>query len=209
MRSKSRQSRSGGRRREIVEAALACFGQNGLEATTIEDVRSRSAASTGSIYHHFGGKEGLAAEVYRPVLGEYHRSLLALLPELHDGRALVEGVVRHFAGWVSANRDAARFLIEMRFADGVRDFDEGIRQDTAGMLAAVAEELGRRVRNGEIRELPRHLYAPVLIGPVMAAAARWVRDGSEIDLTADAGALAGAAWRALAPAAAGSTQAAE
>ena len=36
-----------------------------MVATTIfEDVRMRSGASVGSIYHHFGSKEGIAGALY-------------------------------------------------------------------------------------------------------------------------------------------------
>src|SRR5262245_41994905 len=113
VRGKYRHSGTGERRREIVEAALACFGEAGVEATTIDDVKTRATASTGSIYHHFRDKEGLAAEVYRHVLGEYHASLRQALPAWSSARALVRGIVRHLVVWVTTNRDAARFLVEM------------------------------------------------------------------------------------------------
>ena len=49
------------RKQAILEAALAAFLQKGVLATTIDDVRERSGASVGSIYHHYGSKEGIAA----------------------------------------------------------------------------------------------------------------------------------------------------
>ncbi len=53
------------RRDQILAAALGAFAEKGFAAATIEDVRERSGASTGSIYHHFGDKEGLAAAPLR------------------------------------------------------------------------------------------------------------------------------------------------
>lgn len=44
------------RRREILDAALACFVENGLVATTIEEIRLAAGASIGSLYHHFASK---------------------------------------------------------------------------------------------------------------------------------------------------------
>jgi AcrR family transcriptional regulator len=186
------------RKRAIVEAALACFGERGLEATTIGDVRRRATASTGSIYHHFRDKEGLAAEVYRHVLGEYHASLLAALPGFPTARALVRGVVCHLLAWAGANRDAVKFLVEMRWSAAVQPFDAGIRKDTSDMFTAVAAEIDRHVRARALSEMPRHLYVAVIAGPALALISRWVREGMEGDLTADADALADAAWRALA-----------
>ncbi len=44
------------RRRSILEAALDCFLEKGYIATTINDIREASGATTGSIYHFFDGK---------------------------------------------------------------------------------------------------------------------------------------------------------
>src|SRR2546421_8536565 len=60
----TRAARTAERRRAILEAALQCFLDRGYEATTIDDVRLASGASIGSIYHHFKGKEELAAALY-------------------------------------------------------------------------------------------------------------------------------------------------
>jgi AcrR family transcriptional regulator len=198
MRARYRHKRTDDRRREIVEAALACFGEAGLEATTIGHVKARATASTGSIYHHFRDKDGLAAEVYRHVLRDYHASLLASLSSWRTARALVRGIVRHLVTWVDANRDAARFLVEMRHSDAVLPFDAGIRDDTGDFLAAVSAGIERHVRSGALRELPTHVYSPVIIGPALMLVAGWVRAGMRNDLTADAEALADAAWNAVA-----------
>ena len=191
------QRRTTGRKREILEAALACFAEQGLAATSIEHVRIRSAASTGSIYHHFRDKDGLAAAVYRHVLADYHADLLSKLDTLRTGRELIEGIVEHLVTWVSSHREAARFLVEMRHADAVRGFDDGIRKDTVDLFTAVGTRLQRHAAAGEIHALPTRLYVAILAGPAMAAIGRWVRDGMTADLDADAKALAQAAWRAL------------
>ena len=52
------------RRQAILDAALACFTNKGFTETTMEDIRIRSGASTGSIYHHFSNKEMLARALY-------------------------------------------------------------------------------------------------------------------------------------------------
>ncbi len=40
------------------------FTESGFAAATVDDVRRRSGASVGSIYHHFGGKQELAEALY-------------------------------------------------------------------------------------------------------------------------------------------------
>ena len=48
----------------ILAAALDCFNQYGIEGTTIDMIRQQSNASVGSIYHHFGSKEDIAAALF-------------------------------------------------------------------------------------------------------------------------------------------------
>ena len=59
----ARHRRSEKRQGKIIRAAQACFAEFGFANTTMEDIRRRSGASNGSIYHHFSSKEGLAAAI--------------------------------------------------------------------------------------------------------------------------------------------------
>ncbi|MFC8537501.1 TetR/AcrR family transcriptional regulator [Streptomyces sp. NPDC057249] len=66
------------RRAQIAEAAVRCFGRNGLERTSIADITAESGLSAGSIYAHYRNKADLvratAHEVLAKradVLGEY------------------------------------------------------------------------------------------------------------------------------------------
>lgn len=43
----------------ILDAALTAFQHRGYSDTTMADIVAGSGASTGSVYHHFGGKEEL------------------------------------------------------------------------------------------------------------------------------------------------------
>ena len=63
------------RRQVILDAALEAFAERGTAAATVDDVRRRSGASVGSIYHHFGDKEGLAAALYVEGLRSYQEGL--------------------------------------------------------------------------------------------------------------------------------------
>jgi AcrR family transcriptional regulator len=68
------------RRREILDAALACFVEKGLVVTTIDEIRLAAGASIGSLYHHFDSKEDLAAALYVEGLRDYQEGAVA---ELH------------------------------------------------------------------------------------------------------------------------------
>ena len=102
------------RKQEILQAALACFTEFGVEATTIEMIRDRSGASIGSLYHHFGNRERIIAALYLEGIGEYAALLEAGLIETLDAEACVRLFVTSYIDWVVANPDWARFVLHNR-----------------------------------------------------------------------------------------------
>lgn len=46
----------------LLEAALAAFSQDGVRATTLEDVAARAGVTRGAVYWHFADKTALVAE---------------------------------------------------------------------------------------------------------------------------------------------------
>lgn len=57
--------RTGGKREEILDAALALFAERGFHGTAIPDIAADAGIATGTIYRHFASKEALVNELYR------------------------------------------------------------------------------------------------------------------------------------------------
>lgn len=51
-------------RQLVLDAVLVLFNQRGYFATSVQDISRESGVSIGSIYHHFGDKEGIARDLY-------------------------------------------------------------------------------------------------------------------------------------------------
>lgn len=181
----------------ILEAALRCFSQRGVGATTIADIRGASGASVGSIYHHFGDKDGIAGRVYVEVLRRYHDSYLAALRRCRSGEDAVKTTVRHYVAWVLAHPDAARMLIEARHSPQVVAAEAEIRAGTREFFEAAHAELRRFVQSGELRDLPPAVLTAILAAPCSALAGEWIRSRRTTDAKKQGEMLADAAWRAL------------
>ena len=150
------------RRDEILSAALGCFVRQGYTATTIEDIRRKSGASVGSLYHHFGGKDRIAAAIYVAGLAAYQAAFLALLEEHDDTRAAVEALVRHHLRWVGDHADLARFLLAVRETEVVAAATPELRRRNRAFFAAVRDWFSR---HPELPDLPPDLLEPLLLGP--------------------------------------------
>lgn len=189
------------RRNAILNAALGCFVELGVDATTVGDIRKRSGASVGSIYHHFSSKEGVAAAVYTMTLGDYHAGLLACVRKARTARALVRGIVHYHIDWTIEHAAYARFLIEMRRAETTPSAHDDIRAMNRNVMMEVADKVQGFAERGALVRLPERLYGPVMIGPAQELIRRWLAGErgrlTADDLTAAKQPLADAAWAAL------------
>lgn len=52
----------------LVEVALRLFAEKGFEGTSVQDVVTAAGLTKGAMYHYFGAKDDLLAEIYARVL---------------------------------------------------------------------------------------------------------------------------------------------
>jgi AcrR family transcriptional regulator len=181
-----------GRRQEILDAALRSFNEKGVAATTVDDVRRLSGASVGSLYHHFGGKEALAEELYLEILRDYQRGFLAVLARERDAERGIKGLVRHHLRWVRRNPERARYLLRGRppGSDAVRDVNRELFRATAAWLEP-------HVEAGRVRRLPLDLTYAIMAGPAQEFSRHWLEGRMRSSVREAERELANAAWRAL------------
>jgi AcrR family transcriptional regulator len=185
------------RRGEILEAALEVFTKRGYHRATIEEIRAASGASTGSIYHHFRGKEELAADLYVEGLRHYQRSFLDALRGGGGAESTVRAIVVNHLRWVQGNRDMARYLLSSREAEVVRATDGELRAMNRAVIGATRKWIERETEAGALRALPTVLYYALLIGPAQEFARQWVRGGDRGAMDDALRHLPAAAWRAV------------
>ena len=84
-------------RQRIVAAAADLILQQGVAATTLDEVRADAGVSSSQIYHYFADKEALVRAVvdYRAqtVVGEIHEPMLAAIESIDDLRAWRDKIV--------------------------------------------------------------------------------------------------------------------
>ena len=186
-------------RERILAAALSEFNAHGVAGASIEEIRQRSGASVGSIYHHFGAKLELAAELYAQAMDEYQRGFLQELEAADSARAGVERTVHFHLGWVEQNDEVARFLLLGSEAAVRRARGPTLKTMNRRFFAAVEQWSAPYVAAGELRELDLDVMTAAWIGPAQELARHWLSGRSSISPTTAAPALATAAWRSLCP----------
>ena len=109
---KPRKRLTGDERREsILDAALACFLEKGYTATTINDIREASGATTGSIYHFFDGKGALAMALLEDAVAGWADEST---PSSETPEAVIKASAGGLVSWGLKNPELFRFMDEVR-----------------------------------------------------------------------------------------------
>jgi AcrR family transcriptional regulator len=193
-----RQARSEVRRQQIVATALVCFTELGFSETTMEVIRRRSGASTGSIYNLFGSKEELAAAVYLEGLRHYQSGFVEALSKNRAAQAGVKAVVRYHLGWVEEHPDWAGYLFQMRRADFMAAATVDIKKLNQEFMKNVAAWFRPHINSGFIRRLPVDLYPALILGPCQEFAREWLAGSARTEIKTASRKIANAVWRAVA-----------
>ena len=185
------------RKREIIDAALACFTELGYERTGISDIRVRAGVSTGSLYHHFKSKEQLAGEVYLEGIRDYQAGLLAVLERQGDAEKGIAAVIHFHLQWVERNAAWAQYLLRMRHLGFMAEKESEFRKLNQELFLRMAAWFRKQIEAGAIRRFPPDLYPAVLMGPCQEFTRIYLEGDSKTNINGAAKELAAAAWHAL------------
>ena len=184
------------RRASVLAGALDCFDRLGVEGTTIQDIQRAANCSVGSLYHHFGSKEGIAEELFIDGIQRFNAGMLQRLARCGGAEASVKGVVRFYCDWTTRHRALARYLHsrDIDFSDGARARLKDIYRD---YLTEVFAWFAPFVARGEMRALPRDAYVPLISGPIQEYIRRWLAGQCERGPAAVKELFAAAAWNVV------------
>lgn len=152
------------RRRRILEAALACFDEKGLAATTIDDVCSAAALSVGSVYHHFASKNDIYEDLVREALTEYRSGIIEALEGGASLEDSIRRLVRFHVRWVEDRPALTRLMLQWDEAERARPSG---REHYRRFSEAIGAWLRREARAGRIRRMEPDLYSTLFMGPLM------------------------------------------
>src|ERR1700733_7927617 len=186
------------RRQAILAAALECSLANTVSATKIDEIRERSGASVGSIYHFFGSKDGLATQLYVEVLADHHANYLDALRASRSAKVGVTGAVHAHLRWVAANRDRARYVFNWRELEGIDRREPAVAELSEELYRVASEWLAGHVHAGRIQSLSPRMFQALWMGATLEYARLWMaHPPSAADLVDAGDALADAAWQAV------------
>lgn len=185
------------RRREILDAALACFDVLSYEKTTLADISDRASASIGSIYHLFSGKEQLFSALYIEAIADAQAFSLRALRRAKTAEEGVRALVRSYLRWVSQNQELAGYLLTMRRAEFMSEAEPELERLNADFRTEFQNWLVVRQAGLELPNIGTDVLLAILIGPSEEFARRWLRGKTKTSLRSASDTLARASWLSL------------
>jgi AcrR family transcriptional regulator len=180
-----------------IASARQLFLSRGLDATRIEDVRDDSGISTGSLYHHFGSKQGLIEAVVLAALSEHKQALAEKLTASMSAQLSIQTLIASTATWISENPDAARCIF--RFHSALEASSVALKNHNRTQLKPLLKRVEAWMAAGEIRTLPITLLLAILHGPLHEYARTWLAGRITTPPSAHIAEFFAAAWAALKP----------
>ena len=140
------------RRRQIMDAAIACFARDGFHRTTMQDIVAETGLSAGAIYRYFPAKEDIVAAI----AAEHHTREAAVLADARaaaDPGDLLRDLARVSLGRLAdpAEQRWRRVTIQL-WGEALRD-DRVIRIVRSGLdepLEIIAALLRRGQADGSV-----------------------------------------------------------
>lgn len=142
-------------RRQLMEAALRVFSQNGYAATTLDDIAREAGVTRGAIYWHFSNK----ADLYNTLVSEVSSRASPVIDHaLDEGGTVLDVLRRMFVRILSYMEEDEEFRAVQElvlFKTAVTpEMEEGMRKKVAGtkqMIEVFSQMMKEGIDAGEIR----------------------------------------------------------
>jgi TetR/AcrR family acrAB operon transcriptional repressor len=179
-------------RKRLVASATELFARKGYRETSVQQIADAAGISRGSIFWHFGSKEGLLWAVAEELFARWEHEVL--VPEVGDATG-IEAVLRSLdahRAFLTGETDAHRLFYVLMFEA------LGPRADLAGEYARLhrhfrtlgAAWIARGVEAGEVRgDIDPVAISVAIVGALGGIAYQYLLDPDGVDLARVYGAL--------------------
>ncbi|MDA8121077.1 MAG: TetR/AcrR family transcriptional regulator, partial [Deltaproteobacteria bacterium] len=142
------------KRDAILAVASRLFAEKGYGDTPTSEIAREAGVAEGTLYHHFGSKDGIFLTIFNETTDGYLAGIESLAGEGKTGAETLHDLIRFHYGYLGAH--ARQFLIILRdFPEHIaREKSDGgsVRKKKFGRITTLlAEILERGVKDGTLR----------------------------------------------------------
>ncbi len=190
------QGRGAQTKARVLAAALPLFAEAGDQAR-IDDLSTASGVSVGSIYHHFGSREGVVNAVYAEQLSALVQALAEATTAMDDLKDGVRVFVDTYIGWITEHPEAATFIYGIGHFPKYEDTASVAAVSKSDAITSLTRWFDAFAQAGEVGVTDPIIVELVLLGPVREYCQRFLAGTVSEPPDVVGPQLAEAAWRAL------------
>jgi len=105
----------------ILAAALSLFVGRGYHNVSVHDIQRKANVSIGSIYNHFGGKEGTARALYYHLLNEFEEMVADVIAEDLTNVERCNEIIRLLFEYTETRREIVEFMLHAKHREFLPD----------------------------------------------------------------------------------------
>lgn len=151
------------RPRQILEAALAVFGEQGLAGARIDDIAERAGISKGTVYLYFASKDDLFREVLRDTFAEM-LEIASAVEDTASAKADLKTFCRNYWTFLRSSRFETVYRLVMSeihaFPELSRDYSVEVKDPIKQILTRI---LNHGVKTGEFSKGNNTVRARMLL----------------------------------------------
>ncbi len=178
----------------ILTAALELFVDKGYHNVSIHEIQKLAAVSIGSIYNHFGGKEGVAKALYRHLMNEMDELIDEILRGTDSPAGQCRELIRRLFGYTETHRSIMAFIFHAKHREFLPD-EPGTCE--AAPFVRVRGIIAEGIRRGEFALTDSFVATAILLGGAVKLIQLRLDGAIDEPLTERAEAFFDAAWSGL------------
>jgi TetR/AcrR family transcriptional regulator, repressor of fatR-cypB operon len=145
----------------IMTSALDLFVERGFHNVSVHDVQRRANVSIGSIYNHFGSKEGLAKSLYYHLVKEFEEMVEDIIDEDLSIRERCNRLIWQLLEYTETRRNIVAFMLHAKHREFLPDEPPVC---SAAPFKAMRNIVQQGMEAGEIRDGDPWVVAATVFG---------------------------------------------
>lgn len=105
----------------ILSAALDLYVNKGYHNVSVHDIQKLAKVSIGSIYNHFGGKEGIAKALYNHLLNEMNEMMDSVLQQETSPIRQCNRIIELLFEYTETKTDIIAYVLHSKHSEFIND----------------------------------------------------------------------------------------
>ncbi len=148
----------------ILTAALDLFVNAGYHNVSVHEIQKQADVSIGSIYKHFGGKDGIAKALYKHILNEMDELVDDVIQEHQSPTKQCKEIIRLLCGYTETHYNIMAFVFHAKHTEFVPD--EPLICNTLPFIK-IRDIVKNGMKSGEFRKIDSWVAASTIFGGVI------------------------------------------